>query len=436
MKKVILGTCLSIFCLQASAQSGTNSPYSQYGLGTLASHATGFNRGMNGVGYGFHESNQVNYLNPASYASIDSLTFIFDAGLSLQLTNFEENNRKINAQNANLEYIVASFRAFKNLGVSFGILPYTNVGYNFSNTENVNAFPNPSSASTTYSNVYSGDGGLRMIYLGAGWSPFKGFSIGANAAYLWGQLNRSSVNSYSDASVNTLSRIYSTEVKSYKIDFGAQYTQKLTKKDEVSLGVAYTIGHSLGAKANASVISNNTESGAIPDTTSYVIDRALSLPSAIGVGLMWNHDNHIKIGVDYQLQSWANLSVPQLRDINGTTQYVMVGNAFKDRHKVVLGGEYYRGERSRNFFSRIHYRAGVGYATPYLLINGQQGPRELSASIGLGIPIINGYNNRSLLNISAEWVNLNATGLIRENMFRINVGLTFNERWFAKFKVD
>ena len=34
--------------------------------------------------------NQVNYLNPASYASIDSMTFILDAGISGQVTNFEE----------------------------------------------------------------------------------------------------------------------------------------------------------------------------------------------------------------------------------------------------------------------------------------------------------------------------------------------------------
>lgn len=75
-----------------NAQSGTNSPYSQYGLGILSDQTSGFNRGMNGVGLGFHEHNQVNYLNPASYASLDSMTFILDAGISGQVTNFEEND--------------------------------------------------------------------------------------------------------------------------------------------------------------------------------------------------------------------------------------------------------------------------------------------------------------------------------------------------------
>ena len=109
------------------AQSGTNSPYSQLGLGQLSEQASGFNRGMNGLAYGFHEHNQINHINPASYSQLDSLTFIFDMGMSGQKTNFKEGGRKINANNADFEYAVAGFRAFKHLGVSFGILPYTNV---------------------------------------------------------------------------------------------------------------------------------------------------------------------------------------------------------------------------------------------------------------------------------------------------------------------
>ena len=49
---------------------------------------------------------------------------------------------------------------------------------------------------------------------------------------------------------------------------------------------------------------------------------------------------------------------------------------------------------------------------------------------------MNGYNNRSMLNISGQWVNQNANGLIKENSFRINIGFTFNEKWFAKWKME
>ncbi|WP_455074047.1 hypothetical protein [Prevotella fusca] len=435
MKKIIAAVFLAGLTVQVSAQSGTNSPYSQYGLGALASQATGFNRGMNGLAYGFHEHNQVNYMNPASYASVDSLSFIFDAGVSLQLTNFDENGNKVNAHNADIEYVAASFRAFKHVGVSFGILPYSNVGYNFSNTQNVNAFPSTSSPNATYSNIYSGNGGLHMVYLGAGWEPFKGIAFGANISYLWGTLNRSSTNTYSDSYVNTLSKNYTAQVKSYKVDLGAQFTCPINKKNELTLGLAYSLGHNLGAEPECSIISTNSQTS-VSDTTRYVVSKAFEIPQTFGVGLMWNHNNRLKFGVDYQMQKWVKIQYPQLITINGKTSYSLVDGQFTDRHKLTVGGDYCKGERYRGFFSRMHYRGGVSYATPYLRINGQEGPRELSASFGVGIPIINGYNNRSMLNISAEWVNQKAVGLIKENTFRINVGLTFNERWFAKFKVE
>ena len=110
MRKLILATLLLGSTLMVNAQSGTNSPYSQYGLGVLSDQTSGFNRGMNGVGLGFHEHNQVNYLNPASYSNIDSLSFILDAGISGQITNFNENGVKKNAKNANFEYVVAGLR--------------------------------------------------------------------------------------------------------------------------------------------------------------------------------------------------------------------------------------------------------------------------------------------------------------------------------------
>ena len=40
------------------------------------------------------------------------------------------------------------------------------------------------------------------------------------------------------------------------------------------------------------------------------------------------------------------------------------------------------------------------------------------------------------LNISGQVVNRSADNMIKETMFRLNIGLTFNERWFAKWKVE
>ena len=430
-KKVLGAGILASVCITpAVAQSGTNSPYSQYGLGLLNEQSSGFNRGMNGLGLAFREHNQVNYINPASYSALDSLTFIFDAGLSGQITNFNENGHKINANNADFEYAVAAFRAFKHVGVSFGIVPFTNVGYNYAITDYLN-----DDRDVAYTNTYSGSGGIHQVYFGAGWEFLKGLSVGANISYLWGDIDRSVINSYSDGSINTLSKYYTASVKNYKLDVGLQYQLALDKKNALAIGLTYGLGHKLGTDPTCNIISTNTMT-AVADTASFTVNNGLEIPTSFGAGVMWNHANKFKLGADFSYQQWGSLQYPVYRVVNDEPRYELTDDYYKDRYKVTVGGEFCNDEMSRRFFDRIRFRAGVSYATSYYKINGLDGPDEISASIGFGIPIVNAYNNRSVLNISGQWVHSAANGLLTENTFRINIGITFNERWFMKWKVD
>ena len=431
MKKISIAIVMMVFTtLTAMAQSGTNSPYSQYGFGVLADQTSGFNRGMNGLGIGFRESNQVNFINPASYSSIDSLTFIFDVGVSGQLTNFSENGVKRNAKNASFEYAVASFRLFKHVGLSFGIVPFTNVGYNYSTSGYVS-----NDKTNAYINTYKGDGGLRQVFLGFGVEPIKNVSFGVNGSYMWGDYNRSIANSYTDGYVNNLAKYYRADIRTYRVDFGLQLTIPFDKNNSVTLGATYGLSHKINDNAECTILSTNTQTG-VNDSTTFVLENAFKLPQTIGAGLMYNHRNKLKLGVDYTLQKWASTPFPVYRDNNGSATYSLSEDYFKDRHKFTFGGEFCPGQYSRKFLNRIHYRFGVSYATPYLIINGQDGPKELSVSAGFGIPIMNSYNNRSILNISAQWVRTDSKSFITENTFRINIGLTFNERWFMKWKVE
>lgn len=435
MKRTILTTLVVAALAQGAwAQSGTNSPYSQFGLGLLTDQTSGFNRGMNGLGYGFHEHNQVNFQNPASYASLDSLTFIFDVGLSGQVTNFKEGSKKLNANNADFEYAVAGLRLMRHVGLGFGIVPFTTVGYSHSSTMDVN-----DANKTTMTNTYKGSGGLHQVFLGLGWEPFRGFSVGVNGSYLYGDYSRSVVSSFSDTYANTLTKLYSAEVQNYRLDFGLQYTQQLTKKDAVTLGLTYSYGHKIGGEPKLNLISTNAQTS-VSDTLTLPRNGKLQLelPHSFGGGLMWNHNNSVKVGVDYSLMRWSVVHGPEYVASNaaGEADYHMASNLYKDRHKFTLGAQICPDERGQSLLKRIQYRAGVSYATPYYYINGSDGPKELSASIGFGIPIRNSYNNRSILNISGQWVRQDAKNFITENTFRINIGLTFNERWFAKWKVD
>ena len=428
MRKNIIALLMALAtAAAANAQSGTNSPYSQYGLGVLSDQSQGFNRGMNGLAIGLRQSNQVNMLNPASYSCVDSLTMIFDVGLSGQVTNFKEGNRKINANNADFEYAVAAFRLMKKMGLSFGIVPFSNIGYNYSSTENVGT------SATTSTETHSGSGGIHQVFVGVGWNFFKGLSLGLNGSYLWGAYDRTQTISSNDAYVNTVTKAYSTTVQSWKLDFGMQYSQAIGKKDVVTLGATYSLGHNLGADPVLTTTNTNSQTG-VSTSFEQTALNALSIPHAFGAGLAWEHNKRFTVGADYSLQKWGELEYPELNQTTGN--YVLKKGLLSDRHKITVGGEWTPNWQSRKFYNRVRYRIGASYNTPYFKVNGKDGPKEISVSAGFGIPITNNWNNGSYLNISGQWVKASAKDLITENTFRINIGLTFNERWFNKWKVN
>jgi hypothetical protein len=212
-----------------------------------------------------------------------------------------------------------------------------------------------------------------------------------------------------------------------------QFEVPLSKTDNITLAATWTPGHSLKADAACSVISSNSTISKA-DTASYTLGNALSIPTSYGFGLAYNHGQQFRMGADFTMQKWGSVDYPSF-DSQAKT-YTMKSGLLKDSYRLNLGGEWTPRPMGRRFLQRVRYRAGVGMATPYYYINGKEGPKEFSASLGFGIPIMNGYNGRSYLNISGQVVNRSADNMIKETMFRLNIGLTFNERWFAKWKVD
>ena len=428
MNKILASFVLATMTTSAFAQSNTNSPYSQFGLGDLTDQSVGFNKGMNGVGLAMRRGNEVNTMNPASYSAVDSLTMLFDAGLSGQITNYKENGKKMNGKSGGFDYVVGQFRAFKGVGVTFGVLPYSNIGYNYSQSEYLN-----DASITKMTTTNKGDGGMHQLFIGTGIRLFKPLSIGANLSYLWGDYNRSITSSSSASNVSALQMLYTSDISSYKLDLGMQIELPLSKLDNITLGATWTPGHSLKADAKCSVInSNSTISKA--DTTAYKLADALSIPTSFGFGLAYNHGQQFRMGADFTMQKWGSVDYPSF-DSQAKT-YTLKSGLLKDSYRFNLGAEWTPRPTGRKFLQRVRYRAGVGMATPYYYINGKEGPKELSASIGFGIPIMNGYNGRSMLNISGQIVNRSADNMIKETMLRLNIGLTFNERWFAKWKVE
>ena len=112
---------------------------------------------MGGTGIGLRDGKLVNTLNPASYSAVDSLTMLFDVGLSGQMTNFKENGNSVNARSADFDYAVGLFRVRKNMGVSFGLIPYSDVGYSYTSTISLN------NTVGNLTETYTGSGGQAAL---------------------------------------------------------------------------------------------------------------------------------------------------------------------------------------------------------------------------------------------------------------------------------
>ena len=420
----------------AVAQNNTNSPYTRYGYGQLADQGSANSKGMGGVAYALRDKFQVNFANPASYSAVDSLTFIFDGGISLQNTNFSNGVQKLNAKNSSFDYITMQFRAAKWAGISLGLLPYANVGYSLSESRE-----DPESQTSSSSVTYTGDGGLHQAFLGIGVELFKNFSIGANISYLYGDYTHTITNTYSNSSAWSNVRNYQADISTYKLDFGAQYSFTFKDKHAFTLGAVYSMGHDINNAAYK--VQQMQSSSTVMQQSVDTIRNAFELPQKLGFGLTYVYDNRLTVGVDYTMQQWSGMKFPHFQanpnsDIDsGSSENDYEQWQFKNLSRISVGAEYVPNPVGRNFFKRLHYRVGAYYTTPYIQVKNSD-MREFGVEGGVAIPIMNRYNNRSLLSVTAQYINVSpkSGGLIKENYLRINIGFTFNEDWFRKMLVQ
>lgn len=417
--KYTLGLMMMVWmlCGTAGAQNNTNSPYTRYGFGELADYGSANSRAMGGVAFALRDKYHINTANPASYSAVDSLTFIFDGGISLQKTNVSNGTIKMNVNNSSFDYITMQFRARKGLGISLGLLPYSNVGYQLGksgddalNADNANAV------------TYYGEGGLHQAYIGAGLVLWKNLSVGANISYFWGDITRSVSESFpSNSSILPLTRSEVVEMKSYKLDLGLQYTHQFGKRHEATLGVVFSPGHELSNTTQVTTQKGNSSTGYTISTRDSI--ATYDLPTSLGVGVAYRYDQKWTVSADLLWQQWSKSS------------YMNNGDAYCDRVRVGIGAEYLPNVMGRSYLSHVKYRLGAYLSKPYYKIGNQRAADEYGLTAGFGLPI---PRTRSYLNFSAQYVKLSGKkdSFLDEKTFRLCIGVTFNERWFFKRKVD
>lgn len=407
---IILALVLFTGLVNVNAQS-VSTPYSRYGYGLLNDNSTSAQRAMGGVGYAMNSGRQINVKNPASYAAIDTLTFLFDMGVdvnNLWTTEGENSGKKFGG---GLDYITLQVPMTRWGGASIGFLPYSTVNYSFGDV-----IKNGVSS-------YQGSGGISQLYLGLAARPFKGFSLGVNISYLFGTIKHDNYTytSTTSGSIGLFERVM--EVSDYMFEIGAQYSYQIDRRNRLTLGVTFTPGKSFHGKSYA--IQYDAQLSETPDTiASRGMKGNFSQPYSLGVGLNWQWNDRLMIEADATYQPWEKAKYTSIDGLDGSQ--------FANRYRGALGAQYCYNPRGY-YAQRIQYRVGFSYTRDYWMILGNN-IRQYGISAGVGLPAPGG---KTMINVSVEYQHRQATPnpLVKEKYIFLTLGVNFNELWFWQNRI-
>lgn len=415
---------LFIFCLQAaSAQNITRSPYSIVGAGDLIFGGNVSSLSMGRVNQGIRRPFEVNWLNPASYSSLQQTNI--ETGAMFSNASFTGNGQTSNANNAWLAYlnIAMPISAKKGVGFSFGLAPFTSIGYNVSAAGSI-----PSdSAAIPVTNNFIGTGGLSKAYLGGGLRLYKNLSLGANLGFIFGQVDQKAqlVIPASYRMFNMEER-RNTYMSGFVYDIGLQYHH--TFKNEITFAAGASITPKATLNGIEDYVVRTLPIGFTGGTKDTIINRkevegSIILPMAWSTGFSLSKPNHWLIAADVYGANWKDF-----RAYNRT-------DSLQNSLGFSLGGSYIPNFAApKNILNRLEYRAGFGYAQTNWQFFGQS-VNALTLSCGVGIPLT---KSKSKVSVGFEYSRrgTSANNLIQEDFYRFIIGVSFSDKWFYRYRYD
>lgn len=414
IKKIILSMMMLISFI-SFAQEGTSSPYSFYGIGDVKFRGTTENRAMAGLSV-LPDSIHINLQNPAMLSTLKLTNFGVAATYSN--TKFEATNKEAKARRTTLDYLAIGIPVGK-MGFSLGLIPYSSVGYKIKN-ESTNVV-NPSTTK------YEANGGINKVFTGMGYQIAKNFSIGADVQYNFGKIETNSTKSLA-VELSTRERNESS-VSGVTFNTGLAYQTKINKKLTISSAVTYSPESSLTLKNTrniATVQTLNAGEFVLEDTDIEVADTKLKMPSKFSIGSAIGEVRKWNVGAEVIFQGSSKL---------GNRFNVIQDVKFENGTKYLIGGYFIPKFNSfSNYWNKINYRAGISYEKTGLVVKNKS-ITDQAITLGLGLPVGGAFSN---INIGFEYGKRGTiyNGLIRETYANITVGLSFNDKWFRKSKID
>lgn len=406
---------LTLFSV-SHAQNSTSSPYTRYGLGLLESNSFGRGQSMGGSGLALRSNKTINPVNPAAYSSIDTLSQIFEFGFSGQISRFDAGEKTQYNNDVNFSYVGLAFPLSRFMGLSLGVKPLSNVGYDYYIEDEID------NIGLTQS-LYSGSGGISEAFVGASVKFFNQLSLGAELKYHFGSVIHNRSENFPDN--DDFSDLYIYEkltVNAVHPVFGMQYVLPINSKNNIIVGGTYEFNTSLNAKQDFSTIK---ELAAIsPITIVSVLDKPveIEMPEAYGIGVAYEHKDKLTITGDYNLEKWSE------------SKFYNVTDTLGDKTSISAGIEFIPNFIDRNYFKRVEYRLGGFYSNSYLSGLGDD-LYKFGMTFGLGLPL---RYEKTRFNIAFELGQMKSAGgsLINESYGKVTINFSFNDYWFFRRKLE
>ncbi|HEY0678999.1 MAG TPA: hypothetical protein VGD17_11980 [Chitinophagaceae bacterium] len=411
-------------CLQSSSQE--NSPYSRYGLGDQVPGGNIINRAMGGVSTAYFDLQSINYTNPATYSQLRVTTF--DLGFEVDSRTLREPNNpgKFSASSANISYVQLGIPIVpkRSWGLNFGLKPVTRVNYKIQTNERT-----PYDSLIT---VYEGTGGSYDVFAGTG-IAFKNFSIGVNVNYSFGTKDYNTRKSFYNDSLIYYQSNHQTKSTfgGFTFQGGALYSAKLGKTTWLRLGVTGQLERDLNANRDLTreTFEYDVNGGTFSIDTVYNVNDlsgTVTYPSSFSAGFVVDKENEWLIGMDYASSQWSKY------------QFFGEKDPLQNSWQFKVGGQWTPDLlRGRNYWSRVTYRAGMFIGKDYIKADTDLPILGFTAGAAFPIRRTNYTNQYTIINTALEVGRRgNDANKIRENFFRVSVGLSLSDLWFIKRKYE
>lgn len=430
IKKFVFSVFLLLgIAVGVNAQSAA-SPYSIFGIGTLSNKALSYHDNMGGLGISNGKAWILNNINPALLPLNNFSTF--DAGLSVEKRTLNTSELKQSNTSGGLRYLALAFPiADGKWTMAAGLMPYSNVSYNIIASGKV---INRDEADAQYQ--YIGSGGINQVYLSSGWQLIPDFLyFGARAGYSFGTVKDESIIGISERvyvnvadnigipkSFNSSTYFRSSRYSDFIFDGGLNMRKKFGKDMEVDLGFVYELATNMNTTRDEriEIVGDN---GISPTDTIVNNEKGITyLPQKYGAGLSISKAFKWTFGVDFYSRDWSQLKSDFSNEQELTKNY-----------EIILGGEFTPDFFSVNsYMKRVTYQFGFNYEQTPVKINNEN-INDFGINFGVSLPA----GRSSIFNIGFKYGQLGTTsnGLIREDYFKINMGMTFNDRsygWYRK----